>query len=206
MSPSTRSDAQRNRAHLLEVARDAFAVDTPSLEAIARAAGVGIGTLYRHFPTREDLVEAVYETELAEVVASAERLRTQHPADVALRRWMDRYAEFIAAKRGIIDTLRAGWATGRLATPSTRQVVTGLIGDLIAAGAEQGLLRADVEPDDVTGMLLGVFQSTGPSGTPEQVGRMLDLLVDALRATPPGSPVHTSPGHPRRLAIETSST
>ena len=90
-----RADAHRNRERLLETATAAFtAADgtTVSLEAIARDAGVGIGTLYRHFPNREALVEAVYRTELAEVAASAGQLLERHPPVVALRRWMDRYA------------------------------------------------------------------------------------------------------------------
>lgn len=97
-----RADARRNRERLLASAAAAFAAaDGPvSLEAIARDAGVGIGTLYRHFPNREALVEAVYSAELAEVAASAVELLDRHPPVIALRRWMDRYAAFVAAKRG----------------------------------------------------------------------------------------------------------
>src|ERR1700756_1741844 len=114
---SVRSDAQRNREKLLEVATAAFAAADGrpvSLESIARDAGVGIGTLYRHFANREALVEAVYRTELAEVAGAAEQLLKRHPPMTALRRWMDRYASFVAAKRGMAESLRAMVDSGAL--------------------------------------------------------------------------------------------
>lgn len=181
-----RADAQRNRDSLVVVARAAFAVadDTVSLEDIARRAGVGIGTLYRHFPTRESLVEAVYTAELDDVTASAAALLDRFPPDVALHAWMNRYANFVATKRGMLDTLRAGWESGRIATPTTRERITATIGTILAAGAQSGSLRADVSPEDVTAMLVGVFLSTSTRGTSEQTGRLLDFLVDALRPRP----------------------
>lgn len=178
-----RADARRNREKLITVAREAFAAadDTVPLESIAREAEVGIGTLYRHFPTREALVEAVYAAELDDVTTSAPTLLDQFPPDVALRAWLDRYAAFIVTKRGMAATLRAGWASGRITTPTTRQRITATIATILTRGAEEGSLRADVAPDDVTTMLLGVFLSTAASDTPEQTGRLLDLVIDALR-------------------------
>jgi AcrR family transcriptional regulator len=183
-----RADARRNRDRLLAVARDAFAAgpEPVTTEAIARAAGVGIGTLYRHFPTREALVEAVYAAELDEVVGSAPALLAGRDAAAALRAWMDRYAAFFAIKRGMSDTLRAGWASGAIATPATRERITGAIAVILRGGAAAGVLRADVEPEDVTMMVLGVFLSTGAAGAPERAGRLLDLVVDALRTAPAG--------------------
>ena len=182
-----RADARRNREKLVAVARAAFtASDDPvALESVAREAGVGIGTLYRHFPTREALVEAVYTAELDDVVASVPTLLGEFPPEVALRAWLDRYAAFVATKRGMVDTLRSGWASGRITTPRTRERITAGIGTILTRGARTGTLRADVEADDVTAMLLGVFLSTSASNTPEQTGRLLDLLVDALRPTDP---------------------
>ncbi|MFI6648036.1 TetR/AcrR family transcriptional regulator [Streptomyces sp. NPDC050529] len=183
-----RADARRNRERLLEVARDAFtATDGKApLDAIAREAGVGIGTLYRHFPTREALVEAIYAAELDAVVTSAPALLSTLPPEAALRAWMDRYAAFFAAKRGISDTLRAGWAAGTIATPATRERLTAAIAVILDAGAQAGSLRADVEPDEVTMMLLGVFLSTTAGNSPELTGRLLDLVVDALRPAADG--------------------
>jgi len=176
-------DALRNRDKLVDVARAAFATadDTVPLEGIARTAGVGIGTLYRHFPTREALVEAVYAAELDDVTSAAAALLRELPPDRALRAWMGRYAAFIETKRGMIDTLRAGWAAGRIATPNTRERVTAVIATFLASGAEAGVLRADADPGDVTAMLLGAFLATAADATAGQTGRLLDLVMDALR-------------------------
>ncbi|MFC1415460.1 TetR/AcrR family transcriptional regulator [Streptacidiphilus cavernicola] len=178
-----RADAQRNRDTLIAVARTAFTAADAGvpLEDIARDAGLGIGTLYRHFPTREALVEAVYAAELTAITTSAPALLAAHPADLALRAWMDSYARFAAMKRGMIDTLRAGWAAGRIATPATRERITGAIAAFLDAGAADGTLRADVDPDDVTVILLGTFLATAGSSTPEQTGRVLDLIIGGLR-------------------------
>jgi AcrR family transcriptional regulator len=182
-----RAHARRNRENLVAAARAAFtaADDTVPLEGIARDAGVGIGTLYRHFPTREALVEAVYAAELDAVTDSARDLLNELPPERALRAWMARYAEFVTTKRAMLNTLHTGWASGRLATPATRERITAAIGALLAEGARTGSLRTDVEADDVTAMLLGVFLSTAADDEPERTGRLLDLVVDALR--PPGS-------------------
>ncbi|RZQ63491.1 TetR/AcrR family transcriptional regulator [Amycolatopsis suaedae] len=178
-----RADAIRNRDKIIEVARNAFATaeDVVSLDAIAKAAGVGSGTLYRHFPTREALVEAVYAAELDDVTGSVPSLLRELPPDEALRAWMGRYAAFVATKRGMADTLRAAMASGRIVTAATRERITGAIATILAAGAESGTLRDDVDADDVTAMLLGVNLSTTASGTPERTGHLLDLVLDALR-------------------------
>ena len=180
-----RADARRNRDALVAVARAAFAAaeDPVTLEGIARQAGVGIGTLYRHFPTREALVEAVYAAELDDVTTSAATALDTFPPDVALRTWMKRYAEFTATKRGMIDTLRTGWTSGRITTPSTRERITAAIGAILAAGVRAGSFRADVDADDVTAILLGVFLSTSTNSGAGQTERLLDLVVDALRST-----------------------
>jgi AcrR family transcriptional regulator len=178
-----RSDARRNREKLVAVARAAFAAadGTVALEAVAREAGVGIGTLYRHFPTREALVEAVYAAELDDVTASAPALLAELPPEAALRGWMDRYAKFVETKRGMADSLRASLASGRIATPTTRRRITEAIGAILDAGARAGTLRAGVDPEDVTLMVLGVFLSTSGGQDAERIGRMLDLIVDAVR-------------------------
>jgi AcrR family transcriptional regulator len=177
-----RSDARRNRERLLTSATAAFAAaDGPvSLEGIARDAGVGIGTLYRHFPSREALVEAVYRAELAEVAASAAELADRLPPVVALRRWMDRYAEFVATKRGMAETLHTMLASGAVQRNETRASVVGAVRTLLEAGAADGSLRADVDPDDVVSSLLGVLLAATSGG---QADRLLCLLVDGLVAS-----------------------
>ena len=186
--PPVRRDALRNRDRLIATAKAAFAAaDGPvALETIARRAGVGIGTLYRHFPTREDLVDAVYAAELDDVAASVPALLDRHPADVALRAWMGRYADFVATKRGMMETLRAGFTSGRIAPPS-RERVTAAVATILARGATAGVLRADVDPADVTALLIGVFFAIIDGAPREQTDRLLDLLVDALRPSSLGT-------------------
>jgi AcrR family transcriptional regulator len=177
-----RSDARRNRERLLAVATAAFATADGrpvSLESIARDAGVGIGTLYRHFANREALVEAIYRAELAEVAAAAEQQLERHPPKVALRGWMDRYASFVAAKRGMAESLHAVFDSGAMEPSQTRDSIVGAVDLLLAAGADDGSLRSDVRADDVVSSLLGIFLV---SGSPEQTGRMLDLLVAGVAA------------------------
>jgi len=183
-----RADARRNRDRLLAAARDAFAAtpDAAPLDAIARAAGVGIGTLYRHFPTREALVEAVYSAELDEVVSSAPALLDELDPASALRAWMTRYAAFFKVKRGMSDTLRAGRASGAIATPATRERITSTLSTMLRSGARDGSLRPDVDPEDVTVLLLGVFLSTAAIDAVDRTEGLLDLILDALR--PPSAP------------------
>jgi AcrR family transcriptional regulator len=172
-----RSDARRNREKLLDAATAAFAAAhgrPVSLESIARDAGVGIGTLYRHFPNREALVEAIYRTELADVAAAAELLLKRHPPKTALRRWMDRYADFVAAKRGMAESLRALFDQGAVHPSQTKASIVGAVDLLLRAGADDGSLRSDVTGDDVVSSLLGIFLV---SDSAEQTGRLLDLLV-----------------------------
>jgi AcrR family transcriptional regulator len=177
-----RSDARRNREKLLAVATAAFASAEGrpvSLESIARDAGVGIGTLYRHFPSREALVEAIYRAELAEVAAAAAKLLKRHPPRIALRRWMDRYASFVAAKRGMAESLHAIFDSGAMEPSQTRDSIVGAVDMFLRAGADDGSLRADVRADDVVSSLLGIFLV---SGSPGQTHRMLDLLVAGIVA------------------------
>lgn len=182
-APRRRADAQRNRERLLTAARSAFtaAEGAPSLEAVARAAGVGIGTLYRHFPTREALVEAVYRAELETVCAAAPALLADHEPVAALRTWMDRYVAFVRTKRGMAETVAVLTTTG--ATTDTRARINTAVGALLDAGSRAGALRADVPADDVTSTLLGICLATAATAREEQAGRLLDLVVDGLRAS-----------------------
>ena len=184
-----RVDAARNRDRILEVATRALTTGDGSapvsLEAIARDAGVGIGTLYRHFPTRDALVQAVHATELAAVLAKADELRASHEPDRALRIWMDDYATFVAGKRGMAESLRALMQSGAVSPMDTRARVTSAIEQLLNAGIRAGTLRDDVRAEDVAASLVGIFLSLDRSApTAErdaQAARMLDLLFDGIR-------------------------
>jgi AcrR family transcriptional regulator len=185
-----RADAQRNRDKLLDVAVRAFSVSggpEVTLEAIARDAGVGIGTLYRHFPTREALVEAAYRNELARLCdAAPELLRTEAP-DRATRIWMDRFVDYMTTKHGMADALRAVIASGGNPFSESRDRLLAAITALLEAGAAAGTLRSDVDPSDVLTSLSGVSMATANQAQQDQARRILDLLMDGLRfsAAPP---------------------
>jgi AcrR family transcriptional regulator len=178
-----RADARRNRDRLLDSAVRAFSEDGPeaTLEAIAKDAGVGIGTLYRHFPTREALVDAAYRNELARLCdAVAELLATMAP-DAALRTWMDRFIDYMGTKRGMADALRAVIASGGNPYSQSRDRLRSAITTLLDAGTATGRIRSDIEPGDVLASMSGVSLTAGEPGQREQASRMLDLLMDGLR-------------------------
>jgi AcrR family transcriptional regulator len=182
-----RADAQRNRDQLLKVAVRAFSQKGPdvTLESIASDAGVGIGTLYRHFPTREALIEAAYRNELARLCAGVPELLRTMPADVALRTWMDRFIDYLATKRGMAEALRMVIASGGNPHAQTRESLLEAIRSLLKAGADQRALRRDIDPADVMIGISGVSLVAGAPEQREQAGRLLDLFVDGLRYRPP---------------------
>ncbi|GAA0575590.1 TetR/AcrR family transcriptional regulator [Kribbella sandramycini] len=176
-----RADAQRNRDQVLAAAARAFAKCglEATLEGIAKDAGVGIGTLYRHFPTREALIEAAYRKELATVCEAAPELLEQLPPVEALRAWMDRFADFMHRKLGMAEALRAIIAAGANPYDHSLELLVGAIDQLLTAGAASGDLRTDISADDLLINLSGVSMAAGDRR--DQVGRLLDLLVDGLR-------------------------
>jgi AcrR family transcriptional regulator len=180
---SLRADAQRNRDRLLEVAVRAFSQDGPdaTLDAIAKEAGVGIGTLYRHFPTREALIETAYRSELARLCDAVPDLLLAMPPDEATRAWMDRYIDYMRTKRGMAGALRAVIASGGSPYAQSRDRLITAITALLRAGAAASALRADVEPADVLASLSGVSLAAGEPAQRDQAGRLLDLLMDGLR-------------------------
>ncbi|WP_420497447.1 TetR/AcrR family transcriptional regulator [Parafrankia sp. FMc2] len=178
-----RIDARRNRERLLETAVRMLSEEGPevTLGAIAKEAGVGIGTLYRHFPTREALIDAAYRNELDRLCDSADDLVRAQPPDQAIREWMTRFVDYMATKRGMGDALRALIAAGGDPFANSRQRLTGAVTTLLTAGASAGVLRADVTPDDLLVSISGVALATADRGDRAQVGRLLDLLLDGLR-------------------------
>ena len=179
-----RADARRNRDRLLTSAVRAFSAPDSgevTLEAIARAAGVGIGTLYRHFPTREALVEAAYRSELARLCDAVPGLLADRPPDTALRTWMDRFVDYVTTKRGMADALKAVIASGTNPYEQSRARLLDAITALIGAAAETGAVRRDVDPNDVLTGLSGVSLAAGAPEQRQQAGRLLDLIMDGLR-------------------------
>jgi AcrR family transcriptional regulator len=181
-SPTTkRADARRNREKLLAAAGELFATvgTDASLDAVAKHAGVGIGTLYRNFPTREALVEAAYRAEVEHLCEAAEAFSRAHPPDVALERWMERFAEYAAAKKGMKGALTQVVAGGSDVFAETRVQILAALTNLLAAGVEAGVLRSDVTADDV-------WRAMGPIWSTDdqtQIRTLLRLLMDGLRHT-----------------------
>ena len=182
--PSQRADAARNRESLLAVASRAFATaeTEPSMRAIARQAGVGVGTLYRHFPTREALVDAVYRDQVQRLTRGAHDLLAEHPPAEAMRRWMELFAEWVATKNGMLGTVQAMIETGQLPHDRTRDELRAALAAIHAAGRAAGDLRADVDVDDVLAGLVGILTVTPRDR--DQARRLLDLLVDGLTRRP----------------------
>jgi AcrR family transcriptional regulator len=181
-----RADAARNRDQLLAVATRAFmaAEAEPSMRAIAREAGVGIATLYRHFPTRESLVDAVYRDQVGRLTAGARELLGQLPPAAAMRRWMDLFGDWIAAKNGMIDTLLSMVRSGEIAHARTRTELLAAITTILDAGRVAGDLRADVTAEDIAAALIGTFTVAPRPQREAEAGRLLNLLMDGLRPTP----------------------
>jgi AcrR family transcriptional regulator len=180
-----RADAARNRDLLLAAATRAFAasVTEPSMRAIAREAGVGIATLYRHFPTREPLVDAVYQDQVQRLTSGARELLAQLPPAQAMRQWMDLFAEWLATKHGMLETLSAMLESGEIA--GARAELLEAITAILDAGRAAGDLRGDVSAEDISASLIGIFTVTGKPANHALADRLLNLLLDGLR--PPAS-------------------
>lgn len=175
-----RSDARENRRRIVAVAREAFAREgDTSLNEIAKRAGVGPGTLYRHFPTREALVLVVYRQEIEELAALAPALLADHPPLEALRRWLDRVARYGQLKYGAAEIIHA--ATTARDDDEAHALVVGAIERLLAAGSEAGLLRADIDPDDFLLLISFLWRIDPATGGAARAARMLDLVMDGLR-------------------------
>ncbi|TJW07315.1 MAG: TetR/AcrR family transcriptional regulator [Mesorhizobium sp.] len=182
-SKPLRADAQRNRDALVEVAATAFAahgVDA-SLEEIARQAGVGIGTLYRHFPTREHLVEVVYRREVEGLCAAANELALHHPPDVALEQWMQRFVDYIATKRGLATSLRILLNTNSTLFSDTSGRVSLALRRLVEAAVVSGSIRSDIDSSDVLHALGGIYSAPDTKDWRDRSRRLVSLLMDGLR-------------------------
>ena len=178
-----RKDAARNREKLLAAAVELFAErgTEGSLEEAAKRAGVGIGTLYRHFPSRDALVEAAYRNEVAQLRAAADELLAELPPDRALEAWARRFIEYGTAKRGMRDALHSIAGGGSDLFAETRGQVTEAVAVLLAAGAEAGTLRRDVEAEDVLRAMGAIWMVADGDDFPEQAMRVLRLVLDGLR-------------------------
>jgi AcrR family transcriptional regulator len=183
-----RADAQRNLDALLEAAKVVFGaagVDAPVRE-IAALAGVGIATVYRHFPQRSDLVAAVFRREVDACAAAAPALAREHEPGEALARWLRRYTGFIATKRGLAAALHSGDPTFDALPGYFRQHLEPALRSLLDAAVTAGQIRADVEPYELLRAVGNLSIAAGEDGAIHG-RRMVDLLIDGLRYGAPGA-------------------
>ena len=196
-SRKPRADAVRNRERVLEAAKAVFSAGgaEASLEAVARHAGVGIGTLYRHFPTREALYEAVYRREVEQLGELADSLKDDATPVEALRRWIAANIEFVATKKGMATALAvAAHGLPHLQSLSFERL-TQAIGVLLERAVKAGEIRADVSPEDLLRTLVGMCYLHDQPGWQSSVVRLMDVFVDGLRVR---SEAPRKPAPPRR--------
>jgi len=178
-----RADAARNRERVLEAAKSVFSAGGPeaSLEAVARTAGVGIGTLYRHFPTREALFEAVYRREVQQLADLAERLKEETEPVEALRQWMRSNVRFVATKKGMSAALAlAAYKPSDLFSYSFDRLARS-VGGLLDRAIATGEIRDDISPEDLIRALVGMCYMHDQPGWQKSVLRLVDVFVDGLR-------------------------
>lgn len=183
-----RADARRNVDALLKTAMTVFAasgVNAPVRE-IAERAGLGVGTVYRHFPTRADLIVAVFRNEVDACADAAPQLAAEYGPDDALRRWVDRYVGFIGAKRGLAAALHSGDPAYETLPAYFETRLRPALDGLLASAASAGLVRAGIDPKDLLWAVASLCSSTRDAD-PALARRMVGLLLDGLRhgASPP---------------------
>jgi AcrR family transcriptional regulator len=178
-----RADARRNRDKLLVAALELFATkgtDVP-LEAVAAAAGVGVGTLYRHFPTREALVEAVYLAEVDRLHDGAAELLAEHPPGEALALWMDRLVDYGVTKRGLSAALQSVVVSCGDPYSQSRAKVKAAFTTLVEAAAAAGEIRRDVDPEHVLHATAAIWSMPDEPDWPDRARTLLRLVMDGLR-------------------------
>jgi AcrR family transcriptional regulator len=177
-----RADAVRNHERVLEAAKAVFSAGGPdaSLEAVARRAGVGIGTLYRHFPTREALFEAVYRREVEQLAELAEELKAEVSPTQALRHWLRANVEFVATKKGMSAALALAVNSTSELTAYSFERLTKAVGALLDRAVAAGEIRADISPEDLLRALVGMCYLHDQPGWQASVLRLLDVFVDGL--------------------------
>ena len=178
-----RADARENQRRILETATAVFAESgEASLNEIARRAGVGPGTLYRHFPTREALILAVYRQEIQALADLAPALLAEHPPVLALRLWLDQTARYGQLKYGAAAVIHAATSAGL--ESEAYALVTGAISALLGAGQEAGLLRPDIEPGDFLLLISFLWRIPPDPGAEAQAARMIGLVLDGVLSRP----------------------
>ncbi|MGK2909185.1 MAG: TetR/AcrR family transcriptional regulator [Sphingobium sp.] len=180
-----RTDGLRNRDLLLAAAQAAFAemgADVPPSD-VAKRAGVGIGTLYRHFPTRDELVAAVYERDVERLSESADTLLKKQPADEALALWLERVIDYVAAKRMIVHVLQANPNAGAQLYGNSEATLSETLRRLVDAAQAAGTIRAEISFEDVARMMAGICSGNDRLDWEASARRLLGVMMAGLRAT-----------------------
>src|SRR5579872_4677556 len=182
-SRKPRADAVRNRERVLEAAKAVFSAGgaEASLEAVARHAGVGIGTLYRHFPTREALFEAVYRREVEQLGDLAEQLKKEADPVDALRQWMHANVQLVATKKGMLAALEIAVHGSPELYAYTFDKLTKAVGALLDRAIAAGEIRDDISAEDFLRALIGMCYSYDRPGWQSAVFRLIDVFVNGLR-------------------------
>lgn len=191
-----RADAIRNRELVLDAAKAVFNAggSEASLEAVAKRAGVGIGTLYRHFPTREALFETVYRREVQQLGDLSDQLKNDPSPVDALRRWLRSNVELVATKKGMLAALSLVAYNSSELYADTFSRLTKAAGTLLKRAVEAGEVRSDVSPEDLLRALIGMCYMHDTPGWQDSVMRLLDIFVDGLRVQATrGAPAATLP-------------
>jgi AcrR family transcriptional regulator len=178
-----RTDALQNRERILEVAKQAFTRSgaNTSLDDIAKQAGVGPGTLYRHFPTREALLEAVYHTEVGKLAAAERELSAKLPPVEALRSWMLLFVDYIAAKHLIAPALNTIVGGPSKVYEASRAQISGAIEALVKRAVKSGDIRKDLDPFDLLRALIGVSNVASTPDWQQSARRLVDILITGSR-------------------------
>lgn len=178
-----RSDAQRNRERILEVAKGAFTRSgaNTSLDDIAKEAGVGPGTLYRHFPTREELLEAVYRTEMEKLAAAERKFADELPPVEALRAWLLLFVDYIAAKQLIAPALNALVGDPKKMFEASYALIWEAIRALVKRAIKSGDIRDDLDPVDLLRALIGVANVSTSPDWQQSAKRLVDILIIGSR-------------------------
>ena len=180
-----RADAERNRERILEVAKEVFTRDgaAASLDDIARRSGIGNATLYRHFPTRDDLIEAVYRSEVEKLAAAEQRFAASMPPLEALRAWMLLFIDHIAGKMLIIPAMNTIAGGSMRLMEGSRSLIHAAFVASVNRAIASGDLRSETDPNDFARALVGIFHTTASPGWEPSARRLVDILIAGSRST-----------------------
>jgi AcrR family transcriptional regulator len=193
-SRKPRADAERNRERILEAAKDVFTRDgaAASLDEIARRSGIGNATLYRHFSTRDALIEAVYRSEVEKLATAEQRFAAEMPPLEALRAWMLLFIGHVAGKMLIVPAMNTIAGGSLRLMEGSRSLIHAAFVTSVKRAIASGDLRSDTDPNDFVRALVGIFHTAASPGWEPSARRLVDILIAGSRSTPnPSTPSHT---------------